>query len=68
MNYLTTEQAAKYLGVSRIRVLAFIKDGRLKAERAGRAWLIHSSDLEKFAKEPRPEGWQKGKPRKVHGN
>jgi len=68
MDYVTTEQAAKFLGVSRIRVLAFIKDGRLKAGRAGRAWLILRSDLEEFAKEPRPEGWQRGKPRKVHEN
>lgn len=64
MEYLTTEQAAKRLGVSRIRVLVFISEGRLKAEKAGRAWLILPNDLEEFSKQPRPEGWQKGRARK----
>jgi excisionase family DNA binding protein len=64
MDYITTEQAAEILGISRIRVLAFINDGRLKAERAGRAWLILKSDLDDFAKQPRTQGWKKGRPRK----
>ncbi len=64
MDYITTEQAAELLGVSRIRILAFIKDGRLKAEKAGRAWLILKSDLDFFSKQPRPQGWRKGRARK----
>jgi excisionase family DNA binding protein len=64
MDYLTTTQAAIILGVSPTRVTVFIREGRLKAERVGQAWLIHKSDLEEFAKHPRPKGWKKGQPRK----
>jgi excisionase family DNA binding protein len=42
---LTTTQAAERLGVSRRRVLAMIRSGRLRAERIGRDWLIAEADL-----------------------
>lgn len=64
MDYFSTQQAAEYLGVSDARIRVFIRDGRLKAERVGRAWLIHKDDLEAFARLPRPQGWKKGQPRK----
>ena len=60
MDYLTTYQAAEYLGVSAARVWVFINEGRLSAERVGRSWLIHKSELERFAKIPRPQGRKKG--------
>jgi excisionase family DNA binding protein len=56
MDYLTTLQAAQILGLTQERVLAFIKDGRLKAEHIGRAWVILRSDLEEFKKQPRIPG------------
>ena len=65
MKYITTKQAAKILGVSRIRVLTYIKDGRLKAEWSGRAWLILSADLDEFAKQPKPEGGKDDRSRKT---
>jgi excisionase family DNA binding protein len=45
MATLTTQQAAGKLGVTRRRVLAMIKAGRLKGEKFGRDWMIDSADL-----------------------
>jgi excisionase family DNA binding protein len=47
-DYVTTKEAAELLGVSRARVAALIKNGRLRAKKAGRAWLIFRFDLDKF--------------------
>jgi excisionase family DNA binding protein len=60
MALLTTEEAAARLGVSRSRVLAMIRDGRLKAQKVGRDWVIDPSALET------PEVVQRkpGRPRK----
>jgi len=52
-DYVPTKEAAEILGVSRSHVAALIKNGRLRAKKAGRAWLILRSDLDKFAKQPR---------------
>jgi excisionase family DNA binding protein len=43
---LTTNQAAKELKVTSIRVRAMIRDGKLKAEKMGRDYLIKESDIE----------------------
>ncbi len=59
--FYTTEQAAERLGVSRRRVLALIKEGRLVATMMGRDWMIVEADLEAFAKLPREVGWPKGR-------
>jgi excisionase family DNA binding protein len=45
MDALTTNGAADELGVSRARVLALIRTGRLKAEKMGRDWMIRRRDL-----------------------
>jgi excisionase family DNA binding protein len=45
---LTTAQAAKELGVSRRRVRQYIEDGRLKAKKVGRDYLINSRTLAAF--------------------
>jgi excisionase family DNA binding protein len=42
---LTTEQAANKLKISRRRVLALIKSGKLKATQFGRAWVVDPKDL-----------------------
>lgn len=46
MEYISTEQAAKELGVTMRRVQAMIQAGRLKAEKLGGVWLIHPRDLD----------------------
>jgi excisionase family DNA binding protein len=44
---MTTQQAATELGVSRARVLAMIRAGRLKADKFGDAWMIRPAQLDK---------------------
>lgn len=60
---LTTIQAAERLNTSRRIVQRLIAQGRLKATKYGRDWLIDERDLE--AVKERRQGWQKGKPRKT---
>ena len=43
---ISTNEAAKELGVTSIRVRALISAGRLPAQKIGRDWIIHSSDLD----------------------
>ena len=45
MQYISTKDVARELGVSTCRVLQLIDTGRLKAEKLGRAWLILPRDL-----------------------
>jgi excisionase family DNA binding protein len=65
MPFYSTTTAAEILGVSSARVLIFIRDGRLPAEKVGRTWIISPDDLEEFRKKPRPQGWKPGRPRKA---
>lgn len=46
----TTDDAAKYLGVTASRVRQFIMESRLDSEKYGRDHLIQESVLEEFAK------------------
>ena len=48
----TVEQAAGRLVVHPKTVLRFIRDGRLRATRIGKAWRILASDLDAFAGAP----------------
>lgn len=66
MDYVNTIQAGKYLSISPTRVAVLIRQGRLKAEKISNTWLILRADLEEFAKRPRPDGWKKGRPRKIN--
>jgi excisionase family DNA binding protein len=43
--YLSTIEAAKVMGISRVAVLKQIKTGRLRAERVGRNYIIDRGDL-----------------------
>lgn len=43
---LTTQEAAKALGVGRHTVRYHIKNGNLRAVRMGRDWFIHEEDLD----------------------
>jgi excisionase family DNA binding protein len=45
MKLLTTAQVAEKLGVHRTRVNVLIKEGRLPAQRFGRAFLVQEKDL-----------------------
>lgn len=49
-NYLTTGQAAVYLGVSPSRIRQLILEGRLKSQKLGRDHIISESDISYFAK------------------
>ncbi len=43
---LSVIEAAKQLGISRIRVNQLINSGRLPAQKIGRSYIIRESDLE----------------------
>jgi excisionase family DNA binding protein len=47
---LTTEEAIKYLKISRPTLLKYIRLGRLKAIKAGKGWRILQSELYRFLK------------------
>jgi excisionase family DNA binding protein len=48
----TVDRAAERLAVHPKTVLRFIRDGRLRATRIGKAWRILASDLDAFAGVP----------------
>lgn len=45
MAKITTVEAAERLGLSRVRVFTLIKQGRIKAEKLGRDWMIDEKNL-----------------------
>lgn len=59
--YISTTEAGLRLGVTAARVRALIADGRLPAERVGRAFIIRETDLVLVA--DRKAGWPAGRPR-----
>jgi len=65
VNYLTTKQAAKELGITAGRVRQLILAGRLPAIKVGRDLLINPADLDKVR--DRKTGYPKGRPRKPKG-
>ena len=64
MKLLTTAQAAEKLGVHRTRVNVLIKQGRLPAQRYGRAFLVEEKDLVLVSERPvgRPHKQDNEKP------
>ena len=48
--YVSTAQAAKILGVSRMQVVRKIKRGEIKAKRIGRSFAISKDDLDPIYK------------------
>lgn len=61
---LTTDQAARALGISQCRVRQFISDGRLPAQKLGQIWLIRAADLKRKDVARRPgAGRPRTKPR-----
>ncbi len=57
-NYITTNEAAGELGVTRQRVLQLIQDGRLKAEKFAGVYMIPRDALSNIEGKPlgRPPG------------
>ncbi|MGD0919131.1 MAG: helix-turn-helix domain-containing protein [Thermodesulfobacteriota bacterium] len=47
---LTTEEAIKYLKISKPTFLKYIHLGRIKAIKAGKGWRILQSELYRFLK------------------
>jgi excisionase family DNA binding protein len=42
--YLTTDEIAEALRVHKVTVVRWIREGKLKAKKVGRRWLIKESD------------------------
>jgi excisionase family DNA binding protein len=68
MKLLTTAQVAERLGVHRTRVNVLIQEGRLPAQRFGRAYLVQEKDLQLVSNRPvgRPPKEAKGHGSKKH--
>jgi excisionase family DNA binding protein len=49
--FLTVEEASEIARFSLQGIRKAIKEGRIKAERKGRYWLIYRHDFERFMKE-----------------
>ncbi len=47
-NVLTTDEAIRYLKISKPTFLKYIKLGRIKAIKAGKGWRILQSELNRF--------------------
>lgn len=47
-NYISTTEAAKLLGISRIAVFNKVKSGEIKAAKVGRNYVINKKDLPGF--------------------
>ena len=43
--YMTSEEAAEYLGVNRSRISQLIKSGELEAKRFGKSWAISAESV-----------------------
>jgi excisionase family DNA binding protein len=48
--YLSTGEAARILGVSRVAVTLMVQQGKLPAIRVGRSWAVHRDALLEFAR------------------
>ncbi|NOZ10468.1 MAG: helix-turn-helix domain-containing protein [Gammaproteobacteria bacterium] len=59
--YFTTEDAAKYLGVTPSRVRQYIAEERLESEKYGRDHMIKESTLAEFSKHGKKK---RGRPKK----
>ena len=47
---LTTDDAIKYLKISRPTFLKYVRLGRIKAIKAGKGWRVLGSELYRFVK------------------
>ena len=49
-NVLTTDEAAKYLKISKSTLLIYIHQRKIKAKKVGRSWRVLQSELYRFLK------------------
>lgn len=47
---LTTDEATKYLKISKPTLLKHVRDGKIKAVKVGRGWRFLQSELYRFLK------------------
>ncbi len=47
---LTSDEAIEYLKISKPTLLKYIRQGRIKAVKAGKGWRILQSELNRFLK------------------
>jgi excisionase family DNA binding protein len=52
MDKISTIEAAKILGVTRVRVQQLIEEKKLPAEKIGRDWFIEKADVEAIKTRP----------------
>jgi excisionase family DNA binding protein len=62
--YLTSEEAAHMLGVSKYRLYQYVKEGRIPALTFGNAYMLMAEDVERFR--PLPSGRTRIKPPSWH--
>ncbi len=62
--YMTTKEAADYLGVKPSRVRQLVIAGVLRSEKIGQSHLISFIDVQAYRAKRNKAGWPKGKPRK----
>lgn len=55
-NLVSVSEAAERLNISDVLILRYISQGRLRAEKKGRMWLIDEESLDDFASKPRSVG------------
>jgi len=48
---ITTQEAARRLGVTRHRVRKIVADGHLKAQRFGMLWLLSAADVDRLIRD-----------------
>ena len=53
MRYYSTEEMAKLVGVTRVSIFRWIKEGKIKAERSGHSYIIPEDEVRRHA--PLPE-------------
>ena len=58
--YLTTKEAAEYLGVDPRTILKRIERGEITAEKTGKSWRIQTSDLFNDSEQLRSQNKQFG--------
>ena len=51
---LTPEQVAARLQISRITVMYYLREGKLRGTKVGRLWRVTDGDVQAFIQEHRP--------------
>lgn len=62
--WFTLTEAAAFLGVTKGRVAALVRDGRFKSERVGRSVFVLRSQVEAYRQSPRKPGRPPTKPKR----